>query len=157
MEECYFDICYRRNAKVRWICKILKFSRFLNVDSLRGLINEKVARIARRRGELDEDSVAQIGENLILAKIARRYIEKKTKPYQPRLTKKSPTPEFRENFPDIGFSFENSCGPIYKEKHYRLRTNPSILFPGFMPDGNEAFCKEWVDSSGSCRSKTCSP
>ncbi len=141
MEQSYFDICYRRRAKVRWICKALQFSRFLELEKMRHLIDEKIARIERRRGDLDEAAIAQIGENLLLAKIAKRYIENRIRPYQPKPGKNSPTPAFITQFPEaeLGFDYASSLSPIYKEKHYRLRTNPSILFPGFLPDGNEAF------------------
>lgn len=141
MEKSYFDICYQQRAKVRWICKALQFSRFLDVEKMRALIDEKMARIERRRGELEPEVIAQIGENLLLAKVAKRYIERRIRPYQPKPTKNSPTHAFAQSFQDrgLGFSFQESLSPIYKEKHYRLRTNPSILFPGFLPDGNEAF------------------
>ena len=139
MEQSYFDICYARKARVRWICKAIKVSGFLDLDIIRSLIDEKIARICRRRGDLDETAISQIGENLLLAKIAKRYIERRTKPFTPKIAKNSPTHAFKASFPEIGYSYKDSLSSIYKEKHFRLRTNPSILFPGFLPDGNEAF------------------
>jgi len=139
MGESYFEICHRRRAKVRWICKALKLSGFLDPDNLSDVINEKVARMVRRRGELDEDSIAQIGENLIMAKIAKRYVTRRINPYDAKPLKRSPTHRVRAEFPDIGFDFEQSRSPIFKEKNLRLKTHPSILCPGFLPDGNEAF------------------
>jgi len=126
---------------VRWICKALQFSRFLEVEQLRKLIDDKLGRIERRRGVMEDEAIAQIGENLLMAKIAKRYIERRIRPYQPKSGKHSPTHAFRASFGERGrdFSYEDSLSPIYKEKHYRLRKNPSILFPGFLPDGNEAF------------------
>ncbi len=141
MEQSYFDICYKRRAKVRWICKALQISRFLEIDKLRHLIDEKIARIERRRGDLDETAIATIGENLLLAKIAKRYTDNSIRPFHPKPGRNSPTPEFIEQFPEekLGYPYQASLSPIYKEKHFRLGTNPSILFPGFLPDGNEAF------------------
>ena len=139
MAESFFDICYRRKPKVRWICKALKFSGFLKIDDLKLLIEEKLTRMTRRRGELDEEAIAQIGENLILAKIAKRYVERRIKRFVPKVRKTSPTNDFRKSFPSLEFDYQQSASPIYKEKQFRLKTNPSILFPGFLPDGNEAF------------------
>ena len=139
MERTYFDLCYSRNAKIRWVCKFLKYTGFLEIDTMRGIVDEKLARIEKRRGQLDEDSVSQIAENLIWAKIVKRYLDRRLKPFMPKIGKDSPTLAFAENFPRSEFTYEMSSLTIYKEKHYRLRTNPSILFPGFLPDGNEAF------------------
>lgn len=141
MEIDYFDICHRRKGKVRWMCKAIKFSKFLDLDKIKDLINDKLTRIVRRKGELDEETIAQIGENLLLAKIAKQFIDRRTKRFKPKLDKKSPTHAFIETFDDrgLGFNYEDSLSPIYKEKHYGMRSNPSILFPGFLPDGNEAY------------------
>jgi len=139
MDGSFFSICYRRRARIRWLCNALKMSRLMDVKRLETMVDEKIGRLVRRRGELDEDSIAQIGENLILAKVAKRYIEKRIRPYKPKAAKGSPTRALKADFPDLGFSFEDSLGPVYKEKNFRLKTNPSILIPGFLPDGNEAF------------------
>lgn len=139
MDESYFAICCRRRAKVRWLSKALKVSRFIDVDNLADTVNEKLARIEKRRGKLDEALIAQIGENLILAKVAKRYIERRIKPYDPKVSRRSPTHRVIRSFPSVGFDFHQSKGPVFKEKNYRLKNHPSVLFPGFMPDGNEAF------------------
>ena len=140
MEHDYFDVCHRRNSKVRWISRVLKVSGFVDFENLRLLINKKIARIEKRSGPLGEDVVSRITENYLLAKIAMRYIERKIKPYSPKIRKNSPTHHFRQKtLASPNFSFEKSCCPIYKEKHFRLGNAPSILFPGFLPEGNEAY------------------
>lgn len=135
----YFDVCYTRNAKVRWICKFLNYTGFLKVEKVRDLINEKIARIEKRRGTLDPESISRIAENLMWAKIVKRYLDRRLKPYIPKVRDHSPTHAFRHNFPAKDFTYEMSNCPIFKEKNMRLGTTPSLLFPGFVPDGNEAF------------------
>ncbi len=140
MDVTYFDRSYQRSVKIRWVTKFLKYSGFLEMESLRSLINEKLERIERRKGALDLDTICKITENLIWAKIAKRYLDKRIRPYSPKVGKESPTRLFKEEaFKDKPFDFKMSSGAIFKEKHYRLRKNPSILMPGFLPDGNEAF------------------
>ena len=140
MNANYFDLSYKRSFRIRWITKFLKYSGFIELGELQALINEKIARIEKRRGELTEETVSRIIENLLMAKIAKRYLDRRIRLFKPKVRKDSPTPAFRRNgFHDLPYDFESSCGSIFKEQHYRLRKNPSILMPGFLPDGNEAF------------------
>ncbi len=137
--ESYFEVCYTRNAKVRWICKFLDYTGFLKVEKVRDLINEKIARIEKRRGALDAEAISRIAENLMWAKIVKRYLDRRIKPFVPKVREHSPTHAFRRDFPVDKFTYEMSNCPIFKEKNMRLGTTPSLLFPGFVPDGNEAF------------------
>ena len=140
MDATYFDRSYHRSVKVRWISKFLKYSGFMEVEGLRELINDKIARIEKRKGELDDIVVCKITENLLWAKVAKKYLDRRIRAYTPKSSSESPTHHFRSNgFTELPFSFRDSEGAIFKERHWRLRKSPSILMPGFLPDGNEAF------------------
>ena len=140
MENNYFDRGYRGSIKVRWIAKFLKYSGFMELAGLRLLIDEKLCRIEKRKGSLNDQAICKIIENLLMAKIAKKYLDKRIKPYKPRVSKDSPTVSYRrEAFVNLPYSYRLSSAAIFKERHYRMRRNPSILLPGFLPDGNEAF------------------
>ncbi len=140
MEQTYFERAYQDSAKVRWVCKFLRYSGFIELEGLSSIINEKLARVDKRKGPLDDQAVSKITENLIWAKIGKKALDKRIRLYTPKIAKESPTTAFiEEELKHQTFTFEQSCGAIYKEKHFRMRTNPSILIPGFLPEGNEAF------------------
>ncbi len=135
----YFGAVSRRTAKVRWLCKFLKITGFLDVEALSKDVNVKVSRLEKRKGSLPDDAVAQIIENLIWAKMAKRFRERKVKPYTPKIAKNSPTQQFLQDFDSLPFSFEESSPMIFREKYFHRKKNPAILIPGFLPEGNEAF------------------
>lgn len=139
MEYPYFNAGYKHNVRLRWICQFLRFTGFVDLDQMRRLVDEKIARIENRRGSLDEAAIGQIAENLIWARIAKRFLDRRLKLYETRPGRQSPTHAFLANFPGGDDAYRRTLCPIYKEKSYRLRANPSILFPGFLPEGNEAF------------------
>ncbi|CAM2064978.1 hypothetical protein SCOR_06355 [Sulfidibacter corallicola] len=139
MDKDYFEIGSRLNGKVRWYLKFVKLSRFFEIDELAHQVNVKVARIDKRRGPLSDDAISQIVENLAVAKIARTHLARKLKTYQPKPQPDSPSIPLRNQLESQGTSFDTVACSIFKEKHYRMRSNPAILFPGFVPDGNEAF------------------
>jgi len=138
-QKDYFQSVYQRNAKVRWLCKFFNITGFLKVEEIRRGVNAKVARMEKRKGALPDEAIAVIIENLIWAEMARKYREKKVKPYSPKVAKDSPTLEFLSRFDDLPFSFEDSAPSIFREKYFKSKKNPSILMPGFLPEGNEAF------------------
>lgn len=116
-----------------------RVSRLVGAKELRRDIDEKVGRIARRKGNLDDQTVDLIVENLLLAKLNKRLMDFRIKTYDPSIRKDSPTHTLKPELGRRGYTYEMSSCPIYKEKHYRLKNHPSILVPGFVPDGNEAF------------------
>jgi hypothetical protein len=141
MELSHFDRSYARNGKIRWLCRFLGLSRLLDLKELRMVIDEKLERISRRLGEeVQPSDIDQIVENYILAKANKRLSDLKIKPYKVKTKRNSPTRRLRSKARLTDpFAYEMSNFPIYKEKQYRPKTNPSILVPGFVPDGNEAF------------------
>lgn len=139
MEKTHFQSSYQSNSKVRWLYNLAKVSRLVGVKELRREINEKVHRIERRKGGLDQDTADQIVENLLMAKINKRLLDFRIKTYVPSIRKDSPTQQLNPDLGSQGYTCEISACPIFKEKNYRLRNHPSILVPGFVPDGNEAF------------------
>lgn len=141
MELSHFERSYARNGKIRWLCRFLGISRLIDLKELRTFIDEKMARIARRMGEdVDPQDVDKIIENYILAKANKRLSDLKIKPFKVKSKRNSPTRKLRSKAQLTDpFTYEMSDFPIFKENQYRPKTNPSILVPGFVPDGNEAF------------------
>lgn len=139
MSESVFESAYRGSAKVRWLYNLVRVSRLVGAKALREEIDQKVERIARRKSELDGKTLELIVENLLLAKINKRILDFRIRAYEPSVKKDSPTHEFKPKLDNRGYTYEMSSCPIYKEKHFRLGNHPSILVPGFVPDGNEAF------------------
>ena len=139
MSKSNFEASYRSNAKVRWLYNLARVSRLVGAKEIRREIDEKVERIGRRKGDMDEHTAALIVENLLMAKINKRLLDFRIKSFEPSIGKDSPTHSFNPELGRTGYVDTALACPIYKEKHYRLGNHPSILVPGFVPDGNEAF------------------
>lgn len=139
MSKSNFEVSYRSNAKIRWLFNLARVSRLVESNEIRREIDEKVERIGRRKGEMDEETTSLIVENLLIAKINKRLLDFRIKSYQPSISKDSPTHKFNPELARNGYGELDLACTIYKEKNYRLGSTPSILVPGFVPDGNEAF------------------
>ncbi len=139
MDKDYFQIGSNLNPKVRWYLKFVKLSRFFNINEVAEQINTKVGRIDNRRGPLDDQVISQIVENLVVAKIARTHLSRKIKPFNIKGVANPALKQLRTGMEDQGLPYGDLACAVYKEKHYRMRNNPTLLFPGFVPDGNEAF------------------
>ncbi|CAM2005246.1 hypothetical protein [Acanthopleuribacter pedis] len=139
MDKDYFQIGENLNPKVRWYLKFVKLSRFFKIKEVAEQINAKVGRIDNRRGPLDDDAISQIVENLVVAKIARTHLSRKIKRFKLKGRANPRLHELRRDIESTSRPFDELACAIYKEKHYRMRNNPALLFPGFVPDGNEAF------------------
>ena len=128
----------KRKAKIKWLIRALKLSRFEDVKSALHRIEGKINEATKRKGTLSQEECDLIIENVLWAKLFRRFQTWNLKPYT---LNAGPTPlgeEFKVKlFQDPSLS--NSLCSIYKEHHYRFKTNPAILLPGFVPEGNEAF------------------
>ena len=135
----FFKIAFRRSPKVRWVYQFLRLTEFLSSRELRDLVEEKLARIDARRGPLTEETITALVEDLITAKLMRRYLDRRIKVFVPKVNRDSPTCRFVRGFPKLGFSYQDSACSIFKEQSFHLKRYPSILIPGFVPDGNEAF------------------
>ncbi|MCB1049465.1 MAG: hypothetical protein H6510_04580 [Acidobacteria bacterium] len=132
----YFNEATQSVPRLKWLTKAVKVSRLLPLDHLEDQINEKVARLVRRKPDMDGETRAQIIENIVRAKILKKFQTWKAKQYDPKPGKKSPSHSFRQM---AGEQFERCRCSIIKEKNFKIGRYPAILVPGFIPDGNEAF------------------
>jgi len=124
----YIRSALKSKAKLRWLVRALKLSRFQDMHGLYQRVEEKIERAVKRKGELTQDDICLIFENVLWAKLFRRLQVWKLKSFSPT----NPTQ------PINGHDQASFC-TIFKEHHYRMKTNPAILLPGFVPEGNEAF------------------
>ena len=136
----FFKEAYEADKAIRFMTVAVRVSRVFDLGSLRHHINQRIAKIEDLKNEpLNVDSVSQIAKNLMKAKIAKRIQSWRIRPYHPKLEKDSPTHQFRETLVDDGQPFEFTLSAIYRESTLKIGSTPSILVPGFIPDGNEAF------------------
>lgn len=137
----YFKEAYEADKAVRFMTVAVRVSRVFDVGSLRHAINQRIARIDdRKNSELDAQAVALITKNIMKAKITKRLQAWRIRPYSPTIKKKSSlTMQFRETLLDEGLPLDVTLSAIYRESGFKMGSSPSILVPGFIPDGNEAF------------------
>lgn len=136
MRRDYFKEAYEADQGIRLMTVAVRVSRVLDLGTLRHELNERLARLEDRK-PINPEAVAQIAKNYLKAKIAKRIRSWRIKPYTPKVNKESPTNRFRETLIDQGQQFAYTLSSIYRER--AMGRSPSILIPGFIPDGNEAF------------------
>jgi len=132
-EHPYLTLALKSKAKLRWLIRALKLSRYDNIHALYDRIEEKIQKAIKRKGELSSQEIELIIENILWAKLFRRLQAWKLKPF--KYNHQGTNLDHKHMAPPL---FDSLCS-IFKEHHYRFRTNPAILLPGFVPEGNEAF------------------
>jgi len=126
----------KNRARIRWLVRALKLSRYKNMPGLFSRIEEKIIQTERRKGSLSKEEQYLIVENILWAKLFRRLQKWKVKKLK-----------MNHSFNAAHIQSDNNhvsrpqdvYATVFKEKRNRFRTHPAILLPGFVPEGNEAF------------------